>query len=644
MTPDLLAHARERFKAWTTWYPQGGYHPDQPGSNYHAGYVAGATLIAVAEAGEAGSDGDALWDHVTNDIMKTQFGPALAPGGVMDGGDWLEGWQYGPLSVAELAMSAKALRDNGVDMSAWTKWENALVSRTLYATVPDKSGAYIGGDSESETPHMPVQSTTLDAAILDNADPTLKAYAAQVIKERGLHEDLFPMVDALAEANAPAPLAFPTDSATWFYAPGSRTLYARTDWAKTGVWMTTQCAAQRVPDHMWVNAGDVVLTRGSDHLIVDPTPYGAFSTLTGNAPTVPSNNLPTDYRPSQGSWGTDQTVDFKWARQTQSGVIAARCDYAGQYMFQGTASDVSRAVRDIIMVPTGNGNATMIVIDDTTGPTSTGLDLRFHSMGQFSGSGAQARAHVGSSDVVAQLASSTGGTPNMMTPAVGDCFSSTRGSCTIGRFKTGEWQVGIPGKTAQAVTVLDAVASGANVSAATSSSGSGWHATEMDRGGSHFAIVSIDPGKTSVTYSAKPGTHVVLGAPAGDKGRADVTGAKSAAGCDVTVTAHSGDGGVDAKPIVIDLGADCGATEDTGQDPGGVGTGGSGSGGGGGSGSGSGSGSDGGDSGGGDSTTGVTGGCSSTGGGPIGGIAPLAGLALVRRRRRATSTTKTGGK
>jgi MYXO-CTERM domain-containing protein len=627
MTPDLLAHARERFNAWTTWYPQGGYHPDQPGSNYHAGYVVGATLIAVAEANEAGSGGDALWDHVVGDIMGKQLGPALVDGGVLDGGDWLEGWQYGSLSVAELAMSAKALRDSGVDMSKWSAWESQIVARTLAASVPDKSGAYIGGDSESTTPHMPVGSLTLDAALVDDASPDMKAYAVQTKQERGLHEDLFVLLDALAEINAPAPKALPANTSTWYYASGSRTLYARTDWSTKAVWMAAQCAPQRVPDHHWLNAGDVVMSRGSDHLLVDPTPYGGFSTLTGNAPTVPSPNLPATYQPSQGAWGTDAAVDFRWARQTQSGVIAARCDYAGQYQFQDTPTDIPRAVRDLVMIPYGTGDAVMIVLDDTVGATAGGLDVRFHSMGQFSG-GAQARAHVGSSDVVAQLVSSSAGSPNAVTPGVGDCFSSPRGQCTIGRFATGEWSLSVPSKNAQAVSVLDAVAAGEAPAAATATSGSGWRATELDRGGIHIATVAIDPGKTSVTYTAKPGVHVVVGAPAGDQGRADVSGTPSGGGCAITVAAHGGTGGFDAKPVIATVGSDCSVTEDASLDPtmpgGGSGGGGGGAGSGGGDGGGSGSGDNGGA---------VAQGCSTST--PASG-APLAlvGLALVRRRRR----------
>ena len=39
---------------------------------------------------------------------------ALASGGVLDGGDWIEGWQYGPLAVAEYALAARAITRQGV--------------------------------------------------------------------------------------------------------------------------------------------------------------------------------------------------------------------------------------------------------------------------------------------------------------------------------------------------------------------------------------------------------------------------------------------------------------------------------------------------------------------------------------------------
>ncbi len=426
----LRAHARQRFKAWTDWYAQSGYHRDQPGSNYHAGYVVGATLIAVAEGGEAGADGDALWAHVVDGVFGADMAEAIAPGGVLEGGDWLEGWQYGPLSVAEYAMAARALRDNGGALDGYATWEGALVTRAIYATVPDDSGAFIGGDAENSMPYSPVAALTLYAGLLGDAPTESKAWAYDLLQRRGLHADTFPLVGAIAEARAPASQSFPTDASTWYYAPGSQTVHARTDWSAQAVWMVTRCAPHRVNDHMFIDAGNVVLIRGSDDVVVDPSPYGSLSTLTGNAPTVASPQLPASYQPSQAVWGDTSGVDYAWTRQTRSGVIAARCDYAGQYAFQDRASDIPSAVRDLVLVPYGDGDAALIVVDDVQGAaTDRPMNLRFHAPTEFAMSGDTARAHVGSSDLIVQSPFATAGSPTTVTPAVGDCFSSARGQC-----------------------------------------------------------------------------------------------------------------------------------------------------------------------------------------------------------------------
>ncbi|HEY5920459.1 MAG TPA: hypothetical protein VIV11_02255, partial [Kofleriaceae bacterium] len=61
LTPELKARARQRWKAWLDWYREKGYRATSPGSNYHAGYLIAATTIAIAQAGDAGPDGAALW-------------------------------------------------------------------------------------------------------------------------------------------------------------------------------------------------------------------------------------------------------------------------------------------------------------------------------------------------------------------------------------------------------------------------------------------------------------------------------------------------------------------------------------------------------------------------------------------------------
>ncbi|MCE9574519.1 MAG: hypothetical protein K8W52_15330 [Deltaproteobacteria bacterium] len=561
---SLRAHARARFKAWTDWYIASGYHRDEPGGNYHAGYAFATAMIAIAEGGEAGADGDKLWTKAADQIFGVDIANAIAPGGVMEGGDWIEGWQYGALSVAEYALGARALRDNGAPLDGFAAWESAMAARHVYAIVPDGTAAYIGGDSDTKEPHVALGALAEYAVLLDAAPMQAKQWAANVINTHGLEEQGFLLFGALAQARTPQAMPFPADAPTWYYAAGSRTVYARSDWSAKAIWFVSQCAPQRGFDHMFDEAGGFVMSRGSDHLLVDPTPYGSLSSLNGNAPTVASPQLPAAYQPSQGFWGTDADVDFRWARQTKSGVVAARCDYTGAFRFQDTASDIPSAVRDFVMVPDAAGNATLVLIDDIVGSdTSRPMLLQLRSLGDFTGGGTEvARASVGGSDVVVQSAFATAGTANVDTPPVGDCYSGARGQCVNARFAVGEWKLQVPATHAQAVTVVDALAKGGTVAAATTSSGDGWRATELDRSG-HLAVIAVDAGRTTITYTARPGRHVVVGAPASATGRADVTAVAASGGaCTVTVAPHSGTGGLDARPAIFAVANDCGIVED----------------------------------------------------------------------------------
>src|SRR4029079_7930866 len=112
----VRAQARGCFRAWIDWYSTRGYLRSQPGANYHAGFVLAKTLIAIATAGEGDGSGDRHFREVVDDVFGRQIlanGLATTAGGrpqgsrrgVLVGGDWAEGWQYGPLSVLEYAFA-----------------------------------------------------------------------------------------------------------------------------------------------------------------------------------------------------------------------------------------------------------------------------------------------------------------------------------------------------------------------------------------------------------------------------------------------------------------------------------------------------------------------------------------------------------
>src|SRR5207253_4200619 len=73
VTEAFRKQSRDCFTAWMTWYTANGLSHDEVGGNYHAGYVATKTLIAVAMAGEAGADGDRIWTEAVDDVFTKQF-------------------------------------------------------------------------------------------------------------------------------------------------------------------------------------------------------------------------------------------------------------------------------------------------------------------------------------------------------------------------------------------------------------------------------------------------------------------------------------------------------------------------------------------------------------------------------------------
>ena len=82
--------------------------------------------------------------------------------------------------------------------------------------------------------------------------------------------------------SATSPCSSPRASwPTWYLAAGTGTLFARTRWDDRAIWFVAECRAQRsTPTTAHPDAGNFVLSRGKDDVIVDPSPYGSLSTLT----------------------------------------------------------------------------------------------------------------------------------------------------------------------------------------------------------------------------------------------------------------------------------------------------------------------------------------------------------------------------
>ncbi len=547
MTPALRQRIRERLEQWVSWYRKSGYHNKTIATNYHAGYVIAATMTAIALGGEAGAFGTSLWSHVRDDIWGTDMARGLAPGGLFDGGDFPEGWQYAPLSVAEYALTARVAGQHGLKIDGADRWLTALFVRTMHARSGARDTIAAIGDTDEKAPTIAVNALTLLAVLVGpSAEIAQKQAAAEKARLSLIAKDYF-LYEALASARAVTPGAPALDKwPTAYYTAGLKTFYARTSWAKDGVWMATICTAapNENADHMAPAAGNLLVTRGTDEVIVDPSPYASWSTLTGNAPTVDSRQHLPNYRPSQALWG--ETTHFVWAQQTASGVVATRCDYADQYKFQDHSTDIGLATRDFVLIPWGakRADASIVVIDrGETAGADYQMYLRFRSPIAFALAGDVAKAKVGGSTVAIHKVAAAG-KPETRAPKVGDCYDMDKGKCDTARFPVGEYRIAIPGPAPEAIHVVD-VSGGDPLTVETLAPG----ITHLHRG-TQDAYVSAKPGSYSVSPSAGA-IHVVS-----DGAKLAVT--KDGAKCKVEVTADA----AQRDPVIAIVDAQCKATDD----------------------------------------------------------------------------------
>jgi uncharacterized protein (TIGR03382 family) len=540
MSPELRAHARARWKAWLDWYRAKGYRAHGAGTNYHAGYVLAATFIAIAQHG----DDNSLWPEITGTIWGKEIAIALADDGVLAGGDWPEGWQYGPLAVASYSVAARAMRGVGVDVPGVARWLHSMLLRHVYALSPSDQW-FAGGDTESETANLPPGVLALDAIALGDGSPDDKRQARGELARLQLVDKDWLLYDALAGVGDKPVLPPRSKMPTSYLASGTGTLFARTRWDDSAIWFVTTCHAAIDVDHRHPDAGNFVVSRGKDDVIVDPSPYGTQSTLTSNAPTVASAHLPKEYIPSQAFWSEKTSFDF--ATQRASGVVATRCDYSDQYKFQQRRSDVPDALRDLVMIPSADGKDAVVVVVDRANTTSEDrkMYLRFRTPGHLALDKGVATASVGATKLAIHALADE--KPTIGVPSQKDCFKegTVRGTCDAARIPVTDYRVEIAGPKPYAAHVI-MVGEAPEVKPL---SGDGWQ-------GVHAGNASVVWGNKIASYKAPPGTHVVLDAP---DASVAATAKRDGDSCDVTLAAG---GSLPARPLVITVDAQCNVAAD----------------------------------------------------------------------------------
>jgi MYXO-CTERM domain-containing protein len=670
----LRAQTRGCLGAWVDYYTARGYHHDEAGANYNAGYVIGKTLAAIAIGTDGGADGH-LWTETLDDVFgKLLVGQGLrgsatgigTPAGVMLGGDWGEGWQYGPLSVAEYAAAARAAEENGAALPEMDAWINSVIVRYIYGTLPTLDGQYDGnGDFDSQDAYQSPSANQLDAVLLGTSSDQAAAWAAYLKQQQQPSGSTY-FWNVLGELRAVAPQDYRAQTPApplWYLARGTRAMYVRTSWDAGAFWSVFASAPSVNSDHQHFAAGNFVFNRGGDGLVVDSSNYGEPDTHETNAVTADSAGLPGDYARTQTPWST---AELSWARGTDDAVFAARSDFAHAFDFNGTASDIPYAHREWVLFPEGE----VVTIDRVeTGSAARSMYVDFHAntAGTLALAGGVATGKAGGSALAIHAVALSGGTPAVHQPTNGSCTLSCSypcGACDAARFAVDEYAVAVPGPSALAIHVFDGLASGEATAAVGSLNDDNFDPAPKQNAGvvgaavyratkqSYVVASSAARGAAGALMSygvpgGSPGRHVVFDAPEAGDGSSAVSASAAVGRCVVTITAGAG-GGIAGHPLMFQVSAaadGCKVAADTDvppgtPPPGGGITGGTGTGGSGGS---SGGGTSGGT--GGSHVNPGSGGCgcaAAGGGGSLLALVAVAGLAIVARRRRRRCPTAYG--
>jgi hypothetical protein len=412
---------------------------------------------------------------------------------------------------------------------------------------------WAGADTEEEAPYLEPAVNTLNAMSLGDASPEVKRWAKGELARMKLADKDSLLHSALAAVGERATLVPRATWPTWYAAPATGTVFARTRWDEKAVWFVAECAPSLDVDHRQPKTGNFVLSRGKDDAIVDPSPYGALSTLTSNAPTVLSDHLPENYKPSQGVWGEKSGWD--WATQTKGGVVATRCDYSDQYRFQHRPSDVPEALRDLVLLPNADGtDATLVVVDRAnTTAEKRSLFVRFRVPGMLELANDAGSSRIGSTQLA--IANLSGNTVEKGLPSGKDCFAEgvIRGRCDAARFSVTDYRVVVPGPKPRAVHAVS-VTGGAKP-ATTKLGEKTWAGVRVAGVRDAVVVWPIEP-RSAFTYRAPKGaavTHVVLDAPE-TSGKTSLVATADADACVVNVKAG---GDLEARPAIVVLDANC---------------------------------------------------------------------------------------
>ena len=254
---------------WIDWYhATPGYAESWPPENYYAGYLQGIVLTVAATAGDNTSA------HRFFTLLRSKLAnevPILNQR--LAGGDWAEGWNYGPYSTTELSLVNTLLRDLGEDWSAGFDWLQSLPRSLTYQTAPDFSetrsfGGYSGNYPHKTSPALlaVLSTTTSDGAYATRLYRSMNANPNNDFADLAadtFYEMIFASTAAAADVSS-LPLS-------WLNS-GTGRFFSRSSLTDPSAYFVSAENTSFSYDHYGYSNGDVRLYHG-DVCLVCPSAY-----------------------------------------------------------------------------------------------------------------------------------------------------------------------------------------------------------------------------------------------------------------------------------------------------------------------------------------------------------------------------------
>jgi hypothetical protein len=357
MTPDIKKKTSDRLAAWTTWFKEKGYNHDEPIANYYMGYFGAVAFGGIATEGDdpRAQELRKATQRMYNGEIVSVYKQKLA------GGDFPEGWQYGDMVGAILAIFAeaentahpvppgqpapKALYDD-------VPWLRETVAYHAHALLPDRVHVYDTGDWSDKPAHATPHTLWSIAMVLPQTEAASRGarFLGKLAdgKEDEKESEEWKWLAVLADDPSRRG-EDPGAGATSYLAKGTGTAMARTDWTQDAVWVAMS-SAPSLSDHQHLDAGHFEIVRGADALVIDGGGYGSFSSLSHNVIAVYDKKENDTYAPNQAVWSDKAHI----ARfEDAGGIVYAMADYASAYNPAGYPGDhpersVVRAERELV--------------------------------------------------------------------------------------------------------------------------------------------------------------------------------------------------------------------------------------------------------------------------------------------------------